>query len=158
MPSTEQERPESELGDGSATESQSQSQSQPAFGDPLDARRQYMLTASKFGQAVGLCRYVAPKHLWLLLTGRIADERGESAACVHGINTEAHARTLYSARLGVDVAAAGFYVHTRLSFVGATPDGLIGETGLLEIKCPLHGIPASIPDAYMAQVQVLSLY
>ena len=50
---------------------------------------------------------------------------------------------------------AGFVVHPRLSFIGATPDGLVGEDGLLEIKCPVQRLPASIPDSYMAQVHTL---
>ena len=57
--------------------------------------------------------------------------------------------------MGVSVEPAGFVVHPRLSFIGATPDGLVGEDGLLEIKCPLHRLPTSIPDTYMAQVHTL---
>ena len=71
-----------------------------SFGDPLDPRRAHMLTASRFGEALGLSRYHAPIDLWQLLTGRIVDERGDNAACVHGQTTEAEARALYSARCG----------------------------------------------------------
>ena len=59
-----------------------------------------MLTASRFGEALGLSRYHAPIDLWQLLTGRIVDERGDSVACLHGQTTEAEARALYSARCG----------------------------------------------------------
>ena len=69
-----------------------------SFDDPLDPRRAHMLTASRFGEALGLSRYHGPVDLWKLLTGRTVDERGESAACAHGHTTEAEARALYSAR------------------------------------------------------------
>jgi hypothetical protein len=75
-------------------------ESQASFGDPLDPRRAHMLTASRFGEALGLSRYHAPIDLWQLLTGRIVDERGDSVACLHGQTTEAEARALYSARCG----------------------------------------------------------
>ena len=125
----------------------------PMFDDPLDPRRGSMLTASRFGQAVGLCAYVAPIHLWQLLTGRVTDVRGSSAACLHGQHTEAEARALYSKIMSAQVEPAGFFVHPRLAFIGATPDGLVGASGLLEIKCPVARLPAQIPDTYMAQVQ-----
>ena len=125
----------------------------PMFDDPLDPRRGSMLTASRFGQAVGLCAYVAPIHLWQLLTGRVTDVRDSSAACLHGQRTEAEARALYSKIMSAQVEPAGFFVHPRLAFIGATPDGLVGASGLLEIKCPVARLPAQIPDTYMAQVQ-----
>jgi len=70
----------------------------PSFDDPLDPRRLHMITASRFGQAVGMCRYASPKHFWQLLTGRIIDSRPESSSCLHGQRTEAEARVLYSER------------------------------------------------------------
>ena len=33
----------------------------PSFEEPLDPRRHHMITASRFGQATGLCKYVSPK-------------------------------------------------------------------------------------------------
>jgi hypothetical protein len=89
-------------------------ESKASFGDPLDPRRAHMLTASRFGEALGLSRYHAPIDLWQLLTGRIVDERGDSAACVHGQTTEAEARALYSARCGRARAS-----HVRASHVRA---------------------------------------
>ena len=40
-----------------------------------------------------------------------------------------------------------------VSWLGASPDGLIGEDGLLEIKCPTKRLYSGVPWHYMAQVQ-----
>jgi len=37
---------------------------------------------------------------------------------------------------GLDVEQVGFIDHPALGFTGASPDGLVGADGLVEIKCP----------------------
>jgi len=37
---------------------------------------------------------------------------------------------------GMDVADCGLFIDEKYPFLGATPDGLLGEDGLVEIKCP----------------------
>ena len=46
-----------------------------------------------------------------------------------------------------------FAVHKTHLWLGATPDGTIGEDGLLEIKCPMHRTHEHLPAHYMPQVQ-----
>ena len=41
-----------------------------------------------------------------------------------------HTYMCVACRLGETVEAAGFLIHPRLSFIGATPDGLIGTHGI----------------------------
>lgn len=59
-----------------------------------------------------------------------------SPAMRHGTETEPEARAAYSFRQDVDVEEIGFVDHPRIGMSGASPDGLIGEDGLVEIKCP----------------------
>lgn len=82
-----------------------------------------------------------------------------NAAMQHGIDTEPEAREAYSFRLDVDVAECGFIDHPTIAMSGASPDGLIGDVGLLEIKCPQTAahiaalLDGDIPDKYQKQIQ-----
>ena len=59
-----------------------------------------------------------------------------NAAMQRGTELEAEARDAYSFERGVAVIESGYVAHPELSHVGASPDGLIGDDGLVEIKCP----------------------
>lgn len=51
-----------------------------------------------------------------------------------GIFYESWARGWYSFKYDVDVTETGFVVHDEHSWLGCSPDGLIGDDGLIEIK------------------------
>jgi hypothetical protein len=53
----------------------------------------------------------------------------------HGLDYEGEARDFYVATTGVHVEECGIFVD-KDGMLGASPDGLIEEDGLLEIKCP----------------------
>ncbi len=59
-----------------------------------------------------------------------------SAAMQHGTDTEPQARAFYEMETGVPVEQVGFIPHPTLAMSGASPDGLVGPDGLVEIKCP----------------------
>ena len=92
------------------------------------------------------------------LTG-VAESGFTSAAMQHGIDTEAAARAAYGFMQDVEVVEAPFVLHPRLAWSGASPDGFVGDDGLIEIKCPntathittLRG--GEIPDKYIKQMQ-----
>jgi len=69
------------------------------------------------------------------LTGQ-PTETFVSAAMQHGTDTEAQARAFYEMETGNDVVEVGFVPHPKLAMSGASPDGLIGADGGVEIKCP----------------------
>ena len=54
----------------------------------------------------------------------------------HGTDTEPAARAMYMLETGADVTETGFIPHPSIAMSGASPDGLVGEDGLIEIKCP----------------------
>ena len=53
----------------------------------------------------------------------------------------------------------GFVVHPTIEGAGASPDGLVGEYGLVEIKCPNTAthiqtlLDQKIPEKYVTQMQ-----
>lgn len=69
------------------------------------------------------------------LTGQ-PTETFTSAAMQHGTDTEPQARAMYELTSGNDVEEVGFIPHPTLRMSGASPDGVIGSDGLVEIKCP----------------------
>jgi hypothetical protein len=76
-----------------------------------------------------------------------------------GTQTEPMARIAYEAQANVFVEQVAFVDHPTIEWFGCSPDGLVGETGLIEIKCPaskthikylLSGKP---PAKYVPQMQ-----
>jgi len=53
---------------------------------------------------------------------------------VNGIYYESWARGWYSFQQDVDVEQTGFVVHDEYEWLGCSPDGLVGDDGLVEIK------------------------
>lgn len=92
------------------------------------------------------------------LTGKPA-ESFSNAAMQWGVDMEASARDAYAASIGDNPVEVGFIDHPAIAWSGASPDGLVGFDGLVEIKCPntathirtLNG--AGIDKKYMLQMQ-----
>jgi len=68
------------------------------------------------------------------LTGKPA-ESFSNAAMQWGTETEPLARAAYEAKMDVLVDEVGFIDHPSIVNSGASPDGLVGIDGLIEIKC-----------------------
>lgn len=60
-----------------------------------------------------------------------------SMAMERGTDLEPFARESYTEETGRKVQEVGYIEDTRFRFVGFSPDGLVGDEGLIEIKCPL---------------------
>jgi putative phage-type endonuclease len=92
------------------------------------------------------------------LTGT-AEPGFTNAAMQWGTDKEPDARACYEFECGVTVVEVGFAEHPTIAMAGASPDGLVGNDGLVEIKCPntathiatLTGAP--IDDKYVRQMQ-----
>lgn len=116
-----------------------------------------VIAKTKSGYTAGRANYEA-ELIAERLTGMPAD-RFVNDAMRWGTETEAQARAAYSFLQDVDVAEVGFVPHPTIEMAGASPDGLVGDDGLLEIKCPntathlatLFG--ATIPVKYASQMQ-----
>lgn len=97
-----------------------------------------------------------------LVTERITGNPSETysnAAMQWGNDTEPQARAAYEFDRDVEVTQVAFVDHDEIAMSGASPDGLVGKWGLIEIKCPqsathiatLLGTP--VDKRYVTQMQ-----
>lgn len=97
------------------------------------------------------------------LTGQVQDSFSNSAMA-WGTEQEPVARAVYQSTLAGDlfVEETGFVKHPTIEWLGASPDGLVGE-GLVEIKCPNstthveYLMEAKVPAKYKPQMMVQML-
>jgi hypothetical protein len=80
-----------------------------------------------------------------------------TAAMQRGTDEEPNAKAAYEAATGRKVLDVGFCQHPTIEFLGASPDGLVGD-GLIEIKCPTTAthlqwiIDGGIPEEHIDQM------
>ena len=92
------------------------------------------------------------------MTGKPAESYSNSAM-QWGTDQEPFARAAYEAAKNVLVDELGFATHPTISMAGASPDGLVGEFGLVEIKCPNTAthiqtlLDQKVPEKYNVQMQ-----
>jgi len=134
--------------------------------DEWHAARLGDVTASRIDAVMAKGKGGAPSKTRATYMGELIAERlsgipyphFQSAAMQHGTETEAEARAAY-AMLRDPVEQTGYVQHPHMDRTGASPDGLVGETGLVEFKCPnssthiatLRG--AKIDRGYLLQMQ-----
>ena len=119
-------------------------------------------TASNFDKILcvdGKLSKQRTKYLYQLagetITG-IAEESYQNSNMQRGIEMEAEARQLYELVTGHKVQEIGFCLADGY---GASPDGLVGKEGILEIKCPTLSVHVGylledmLPMDYWQQLQ-----
>jgi putative phage-type endonuclease len=98
------------------------------------------LTASRMADAMAKPETAARKnYIAQLVAERLTGQVAESftnAAMAHGTEFEPIARAEYEIMTGNDVNLIDFVNHPTLEWCGASPDGLLLDDGLIEIKCP----------------------
>jgi putative phage-type endonuclease len=111
--------------------------------DEWFAQRLGKVTASKVSDVMAKTRsgYSASRtnYMMQLLCERLTGKREETytnAAMQRGTDCEPLARSVYEAENGCFVVETGMIVHPHINQFGASPDGLVSDDGLLEIKCP----------------------
>jgi hypothetical protein len=72
------------------------------------------------------------------ITGAPYDSYSGGAATQRGGELEHDARTAYMHHTGNLVIPSPFVPHPKIEWCGASPDGLVGEDGGIEIKCPAN--------------------
>ncbi|GAA5109213.1 lambda exonuclease family protein [Bartonella jaculi] len=97
-----------------------------------------------------------------LITERLTGEAShhyETEDMRWGIENEEDALREYAFIYDADITKCGFIQHPTMEMAGASPDGLIGEDGLIEVKCPRSAnhmrfcIDNVIKPEYIAQMQ-----
>ena len=94
-----------------------------------------LMATIKSGEAAGRSQYRAEKVLERE-SGIPQDGSYVNDAMQFGIDNESAARQAYEFARSVDVVEVGFVPHPKIDNAGASPDGLVGDDGLVEIKCP----------------------
>jgi putative phage-type endonuclease len=89
----------------------------------------------------------------------IVEESYTNDAMQWGIDNEAQARVAYEVASGNFVDQIAFVDHPAIQWFGASPDGLVNDDGLVEIKCPNSATHWSYikddgpPNKYYIQMQ-----
>ncbi len=117
-----------------------------------------IIARTKSGYSASRANYLA-EIVAEMLTGVPQESGFTNAAMQWGTATEPQARAAVEFVHDVTVELAAFVDHPTIPGSGASPDGLIGTDGLLEIKCPTTAthidtlLSKSIPGKYMTQMQ-----
>lgn len=91
------------------------------------------LTASVFGKICKLRKTTSrAKTIEALLYGTFQG----NLATKYGVEHEEVAKEQLENILGVNIEPSGLFVDSEQFYLAASPDGLIGDDGLVEIKCP----------------------
>ena len=125
-------------------------------------------TASRFADLIATdkrtgkplkCRTDA---IWQVVVERMTGQPSEGPAgfaLQWGSDVEEFAREAFEIETGKSVEQVGFLEHPQYPFAGASPDGLIGESEGLELKCPkdpavhLARFLSGVPAEYIPQIQ-----
>lgn len=116
-----------------------------------------VIAKTKTGASASRTNYLA-ELVAERLTGEGA-ERFTNAAMAWGTEKEPEARAAYSFIHDADVQEVGFVLHPAIEKTGASPDGLVGDLGMVEIKCPQTAthietlLGQSVPGKYVTQMQ-----
>ena len=104
------------------------------LGKVTGSRVADVIAKTKTGYSTSRANYLAQ-----LAIERMTGQQAESysnAAMEWGTTQEPFARNAYETLTGNLVEEVGFVIHPKIDMSGASPDGLVGGNGLIEIKCP----------------------
>jgi putative phage-type endonuclease len=93
-----------------------------------------------------------------ILTGKPQGSDYTNAHMQYGTETEPLARSAYEAETGFSVDEVGLCIHPTIDRAGASPDGLVGNSGEVEIKCPkvsthlAYLLAGVVPSGYKNQM------
>jgi len=93
-----------------------------------------ILAKTKTGPSASRGNYLI--ELALQRVTKTIEESYTNAAMEWGTQTEPQARVAYEVSTGNFVDQVAFIDHPSIAGFGCSPDGLVGDDGLIEIKCP----------------------
>jgi len=85
-------------------------------------------------------------------------EKFTNAAMAWGTEKEPEARLIYELMHDVEVRQVGMIRHATIAYTLASPDGLVGSEGMIEIKCPQSNthidtlLSGTVPSKYLYQI------
>jgi putative phage-type endonuclease len=127
------------------------------LGKVTSSRIADMVARTKSGWGASRANYMA-ELVAERLTGK-PTEGFQSAAMRRGKDVEPDAMSAYAFYTDATLATVGFVPHPSIAMAGASPDRLVDDDGLVEVKCPNTAthidtlLGASIPGEYVKQMQ-----
>lgn len=116
--------------------------------------RQTLITASDFGQALGVGKFGSVKDFFIKKVGYQEVKPLDSAILKHGVRYEPVATKFYEKLLNTTVHEFGLLRHPQFEYLGASPDGINDFGRMVEIKCPAkRKITGEIVEQYYIQMQ-----
>ncbi|XP_061190767.1 uncharacterized protein LOC133198798 isoform X1 [Saccostrea echinata] len=98
--------------------------------------REWHLTASRFGD---ICKATDPCNRLKLCSSIFKPLKLKTPAVLNGQQYEAVARQTFQEKMGFKVKTCGLFIDSENNYLAASPDGIIGENAIVEIKCPYKG-------------------
>jgi putative phage-type endonuclease len=123
------------------------------------AARRGKLTCSNLGALLGQVGYTSRPQAYRRATG--AEKFEGNVACDWGTNNEANGILAYTAKTGNLVQATGLHVHPHYKWLAGSPDGFVGDEGMIEVKCPYYRkrdgsiLHKTVPGHYWMQINAL---
>lgn len=117
----------------------------------------YVMATIKTGEAAARRDYKAT-IVAEILTGTPQGSTYLSPEMQWGLDQEPFARAVYEVACGVLVDQVGFVLHPTIERAGMSPDGIVGDSGLVEIKCPKTAthlqylLAGTVPAQYQPQM------
>jgi len=93
------------------------------------------------------------------MTGESVSDGYTNAAMEWGIEQEQFACMAYEAHQDTFLTRTGFWLHQTINWLGVSPDRLVGDGGLVEVKCPntsthvQYLLNPEVPSKYYNQMQ-----
>ncbi len=125
--------------------------------------RKMRITASEIGSVLGVNPYKSRNVFWKeklsILRGEPEKERKYSFISEHGVKYEPVVQNIIRKRFPENpfpLYEYGMICHPTISFLGASPDGVLFDGTMVEIKCPPTRVisPYTIVPYYYSQMQL----
>jgi len=126
------------------------------LGKATASRIADVVAKTKSGYSASRANYMAE-----LVAERLTGNRGETftnEAMQWGTKKEPDALAAYEFLTNAEIERVAFVPHPKVSMSGASPDGLVGADGLVEVKCPNTAthidtlLGQNVPGKYVTQI------
>lgn len=97
--------------------------------------RSQRLTSSLFGRVF---KAKTPTALENIASRIVENKKISTTATTHGLKQEQVALKLYAKKSNASYVTSGLVIHEKYQYLGASPDALVGNDGVVEVKCPYN--------------------
>ena len=98
-----------------------------------------LVTGSSVGAILGCDPFRKPKDVLRAMVRQFHNAESEftgNIATEYGTKFESFAQADFEMETGLNVTETGFHISSEYEWLGASPDGLVDDGAVLEIKCP----------------------